>query len=287
MSRVPWDFAEQGVAHGPVTWDGLQAAIQEGRLSKGGSVWSPGIDEWVPSTDVPWLFITGDAAARLLSASGAQRSEVASSSAPVVTNPPPVGSGPFWVLRSMTRYSPIVRFGLRRTSHGRRAIAAFVDLLVASALGLVTSGIVAAVLDTPGIRPEGGIASPRFLGILAACLVLYHVTLESLIAWTPGKRLMKCVLVDAAGEPPFATRIVARVLVRTFTILSLALLLALGSDLLLTADPQEYTGLGLLTGTLVIGALLAPMLFGERRPLHDRLAGCWLVDEPRASDTAP
>jgi|GEM_PF-2058512 len=282
MSRVVWYFAEKGETHGPLAWDGLQAAVQEGRLTKAGSVWSPGVDDWVPSVVVPWLIHATAAPIALRevnagpSVAGAQH---------LVTSPPPVKSVAGWRWQWPSATSPVARFGLQRAALSHRVLAAAIDLLLSSLIGAGVALLAGYVMR---IQQIGDIDS-RYDGVGAIWLVsllLYHVAFESLDGKTVGKRFMNCRLVDAKGEPPFATRVVARVILR-FVVLFWAInvVYPLASIALVTKWTYEFTASNMPIALVIV--LLAdwlPLFIGERRPLHDILAGCWLVNTSAASE---
>lgn len=280
MSRVAWYYAERGETHGPVTWDGLLAAVQDGRLSSTGSVWSPGVDDWVASNAVPWLFRMGGATAPLPLGAGTTPAGDVTASQPVVTNPPPIRTGRVWTRKGRVARSPLTRFGFQRAMTWRRAVAAIADLIGASVIGFVIAAIVVALERKRG-GPAGsdGLFAIGF-GIWAATLLLYHVAQESMSGTTVGKRLMQVQLVDANGEPPFATRIVARVVLR-FVAVYWVLFSGLSVALYLTGSRADVR---IVPFMLAVSAmLLVPLFLGERRPLHDLLTGCWLVRAPTAS----
>ncbi len=148
---------------------------------------------------------------------------------------------------------------------GRRLLAAAIDALVLAVTALPLHLALLALVDAPPLLAPARTPMGWLLNVLAAdpaallrrgspvltMGALYYVLFWSLSGQTPGARLLGVRVVAADGGPPSWARAVARALVRA---------------------------LGLLAGAL--GWVWA--LFDlERRAWHDKLAGTWVVREPR------
>ena len=280
MSQVAWYFAEDGATHGPVAWDGLQAAVQEGRLSKKGSVWSPGVDDWVPSEMVPWLFSVGIPNAAVISTTSVSGDARAGHHA--VTNPPPVRSAPGWSWKRFSRPSPMARFGLQGVPLRTRIVAVIIDTIISGTASFILVGALAAVLKRNEFTDADARTWASF-GVWILVTLLFYVAQESSTGATIGKRIMKCRFVDSSGDVPFATRIVARAVLRfvlVFWIL-LAAYYAIYAMVNSGAMASHTPPMAVMIVELIAMLMLLPLVFGERRPLHDRLSGCWLVQAPR------
>ncbi len=149
---------------------------------------------------------------------------------------------------------------LRRSLAGALDLAPLLGLMVWGGQALVDVGaaplwpsefgLLDRLVDTCNHRPDL-VLTP--LGLLAVGLVIWHLLGEVLLGASPGKRLLGLVVVDRGGRRPRALRAGLRAILRPLGMAALGL-----GPLWAFADP-------------------------ERRTLHDRITGTWLV---RAADLA-
>lgn len=269
-SRSAWYYADLAGREGPISWDALLAAVQRGQLSPRGLVWAPGVDDWVPAGEIPWLFGSpGDVPADLID-DGFDGDGVAA--------PPPLTHTIYGRSRQSTR-SPIGRRGQQVAPVVSRALAALIDLLIVVLLTVAIGGFIGALI----LRANPASALDTVATVRTATFfvlpLLYHVAAESFSGTTIGKRVFGLMVVDAAGETPFASRIVVRSLVRYLVLLALIMAIVFGRE--------EYHGDGEMEGRVLL-ALALPYLAlcaalasrRERRMPHDRVAGTWVVRRP-------
>ncbi len=161
-------------------------------------------------------------------------------------------------------------------------------LMVDIFLGLVAWVLVA--VPTMLVAQLGDWRAAAGFALLLALPFLYPLLLESILGWTPGRRLFGLTLGDFAGDPPRAWRRAVRALVR------LAVLLAAWAacSSLWFAVPAEYQAvrLGVLSAALILGPacglllLYAPARWiASRIPPHDLACGAILIERfPVAAD---
>ncbi|MBK8247193.1 MAG: RDD family protein [Gemmatimonadetes bacterium] len=259
MSRTVWFFADGDRAGGPVTWDALLAAARRRELTPAGRVWTPAVDGWLAARDVPWLFGTSDAALA--------PADVIEGGLAV---PPPLKGTIFARSRPA---SPVKRLGLVPAAPWHRALALAIDLMVLFVLTLAIGGTFLWALQRAGLNGPEVEQSDLFALTAFVLLLLYPVATESYWGASLGKRLLKCRVVDAFGETPFATRIVIRSLVRGVGVLGL-----------LVAAMSVANG-GIRNADEVWVAATVPLLafsaislwLRDRRALHDFAGGTWVV----------
>lgn len=259
MSRTVWFFADGERAGGPVTWDALLAAARRGEVTPKGRVWTPAVDGWVLARDVPWLFGTSDATLA--------PTDVAEGGLAV---PPPLKGTIFARSRPA---SPVKRLGLVPAAPWHRALALASDLVVLFVLTLAIGGSFLWALQRAGLNgPE--VEQSDIFGLAAVVLLLlYPVATESYWGASLGKRILKCQVVDAFGETPFATRIVIRSLVRGLGVLGL-----LVSGATIADGGIRSANVAWFVGTVPVFVFSAVSVWlRDRRALHDLAGGTWVV----------
>ncbi len=259
MSRSVWFFADGDRAAGPVSWDALLAAARRNELTRAGRVWTPAVDGWISASDVPWLF--GEAG------SGAVPPTAAEGAMAV---PPPLKGTVFARSRPA---SPIKRLGLVPAEPWRRAVGLLIDAGVVILLTLLIGGSFYWALQQWGLNGPDVEQSDIMSLTTVVILLLYHVAAESYWGTSAGKALMRCRVVDAFGETPFATRIVARAFFRGVTVIGVMVgaMVLLDGRVSSSNRPWVFS-----TAPLVIFTMVSVWV-RDRRALHDLAGGTWVV----------
>ncbi len=248
-----WHYAERGVAVGPVTTEELRARLASGAVTPATPVVGPGIAAWTPLIRTAAMPPLDEAARREFCRHCGRRF-------PPDALIPHGGGGVCGECKAGYFQRLAEGAAERETPAGTpagfwiRAAARLIDQLLVQAL-LSPFALVAALLFTAHVAKRGGLpdldalfAGSVVLSLLAALLpVSYEWWTVRRWAATPGKRLLGLRIIDLDGSPPSSARALARALARWLTALS-------GG----------------------IGYLLC-LFDGEKRTLHDRIAGTKVV----------
>ena len=149
--------------------------------------------------------------------------------------------------------------------------------------------LIVPVLGANEVLLFAGILRSGLWNIVAssACAIIAYVLPETLLGWTPGRRLRGLCLLDAAGERPGSGRLLVRFLFRLAWLLVFAFVLVQFASVLLGLLEQEklaqlerflksfsWFGTIVIIPLLAMGGLYLTSLFTpDRRPLHDYLTG--------------
>ncbi len=258
-----WFYSEHERSAGPVTWDGLLAAVHRQELTPAGRVWTPAVDAWISARDVPWLFAPPQDAATPVDP-GAWDLAV----------PPPLKGTRFARARAA---SPLVRLGLQSAAPQYRVLAFLIDSIVVTLLGVGTGALAHWYFMRKGlISPDVSLSDLMALATLVQ-LIVYHVAAESYWGTSIGKRLTACRVVDAGGEVPFASRIVIRAVVRALSVIGVIVVVA---SLENGELQSSNVGWAIISVPILLGTVMSGMV-RERRAVHDFAAGTWVVRRPR------